>query len=189
MEPTHIGRKRRWARENTRGEIFGAMKRKEVYATTGTRLLVRVFAGFDFVADDIQRHDFAKYGYQKGVPMSGDLSQAPNGKAPTLMIRALRDVDGANLDRVQIVKGWMDKKGKLHEKVYDVAWSDDREMGADGKLPPVGNTVDVANASYTNTIGAPLLLAYWHMSSSLVLCSPPRKNAWATRARSARLDL
>ena len=150
-----------WAVDNSREALWDAMARKEVYATTGTRLMVRVFAGFEFVADDIQRHDFAKYGYQKGVPMGGDLSQAPDGKAPSFLIRALRDVDGANLDRAQVVKGWMDTKGKLHEKVYDVAWSGDRQMDADGKLPPVGNTVDVADASYTNTIGDPLLLAYW----------------------------
>ena len=137
------------------------MARKEVYATTGTRLLVRVFAGYDFVADDVQRHDFAKYGYQKGVPMGGDLSQVPEGKAPSFIIRALRDVDGANIDRVQVVKGWLDAKGELQEKAYDVAWSGERQIGSDGKLPPVGNTVDAANASYTNTIGAPLLLAYW----------------------------
>ncbi len=150
-----------WATENTREALWDGLARKEVYATTGTRLMVRVFAGYDFVADDIQRHDFARYGYQKGVPMGGDLSAAPAGKAPALLIRALRDVDGANLDRVQVVKGWMDAQGRLQEKVYDVAWSGDRKMGADGKLPPVGNTVDVADASYTNTIGAPLLLAYW----------------------------
>jgi len=150
-----------WAVDNSREALWDAMSRKEVYATTGTRLLVRVFAGFDFVADDIHRHDFAKYGYQKGVPMGGDLSKAPADKAPSFLIRALRDVDGANLDRAQVVKGWMDAKGELHEKVYDVAWSGDRQIGADGKLAPVGNTVDVADASYTNTIGAPLLLAYW----------------------------
>jgi len=150
-----------WAPENTREALWDAMSRKEVYATTGTRLLVRVFAGYDFVADDVQRHDFAKYGYQKGVPMGGDLSAAPTGKAPTLLIRALRDPDGANLDRIQIVKGWLDERGELHEHVYDVAWSGDRRPGSDGKLPPVGSTVNVPNASYTNTIGAPLLLGYW----------------------------
>ena len=150
-----------WATDNTREALWDAMARKEVYATTGTRLLVRVFAGYEFVADDVQRHDFAKYGYQKGVPMGGDLPAAPDGKAPSLLIRALRDVDGANLDRVQVVKGWMDANGKLNEKVYDVAWSGEREMGDDGKLPPVGNTVDAASATYKNTIGAPLLLAHW----------------------------
>jgi len=150
-----------WATDNTREALWDAMARKEVYATTGTRLMVRVFAGYDFVADDVQRHDFAKYGYQKGVPMGGDLSNAPTGKVPSLLIRALRDADGANLDRVQVIKGWMDARGKLQEKVYDIVWSDDRKPGKDGKLPPVGNTVDVADASYKNTIGAPLLLAYW----------------------------
>jgi len=150
-----------WATDNTREALWDALARKEVYATTGTRLLVRVFAGFDFVPEDVQRHDFAAYGYQKGVPMGGDLANAPAGKALTLLIRALRDVDGANLDRIQVVKGWMDAKGALKEKVYDVVWAGDRTMGADGKLPPVGNTVDVADASYRNTIGAPLLLAYW----------------------------
>jgi len=150
-----------WATDNTREALWDAMARKEVYATTGTRLMVRVFAGYDFVADDVQRHDFAKYGYQKGVPMGGDLSNAPAGKAPSLLIRALRDADGANIDRVQVIKGWVDAKGKLHEKVYDVVWSGDRKLGKDGKLPPVGNTVDVADASYKNTIGAPLLFAYW----------------------------
>jgi hypothetical protein len=150
-----------WAADNTREALWDAMARKEVYATSGTRLMVRVFAGYDFVADDVQRHDFAKYGYQKGVPMGGDLSNAPAGKVPSLLIRALRDADGANLDRVQVIKGWIDAKGELHEKVYDVVWSGDRKFGRDGKLPPVGNTVDVADASYTNTIGAPVLLAYW----------------------------
>jgi hypothetical protein len=150
-----------WATDNTRQALWDAMARKEVYATTGTRLLVRVFAGYDFVSDDVQRHDFAKYGYQKGVPMGGDLSAAPEGKAPAFLIRALRDPDGANLDRVQVVKGWMDETGDLQEMVFDVAWAGDREIGADGKLPPIGSSVEVADASYENSIGVPLLLAYW----------------------------
>ena len=150
-----------WARENTREALWDAMARKEVYATTGTRLVVRVFAGYDFASDDVQRPDFAKRGYERGVPMGGDLAKAPAGKAPVLMVRALRDADGANLDRVQVVKGWLDAQGKAQEKVYDVAWSGDRKPGKDGKLPPVGNTVNVAEASYTNTIGAPTLFAYW----------------------------
>ena len=138
------------------------MSRKEVYATTGTRLMVRIFAGFDFTPEDVQRHDFAKYGYQKGVPMGGDLKAAPQGKAPTFLIRALRDADGANLDRVQVVKGWLDAKGETHEQIWDVAVSGDRKIEADGRCKtPVGNTVNVADASYKNTIGAPMLLGYW----------------------------
>ncbi|MCX7302894.1 MAG: DUF3604 domain-containing protein [Hyphomicrobiales bacterium] len=150
-----------WATDNTREALWDAMSRKEVYATTGTRLMVRVFAGYDFEENDVQRHDFAAYGYRNGVPMGGDLAAAPEGKVPSLMIRALRDADGANLDRIQVVKGWLDAKGDLQEKVYDVAWSGDRKTGADGKLPAVGNTVDAKDASYTNTIGAPLLTGYW----------------------------
>jgi hypothetical protein len=141
------------------------MARKEVYATTGTRMRVRVFAGYDFVKTDLDRSDFAKHGYDGGVPMGGDLKAAPAGKSPNLLIRAVRDPDGANLDRVQVVKGWMDSAGKLHEKVYDVAWSGGRKPGADGKLPPVGNTVNEKEASYTNAIGAPTLDAHWKDAS------------------------
>jgi hypothetical protein len=137
------------------------MARKEVYATTGTRLVVRVFAGFDFTAQDLDRSDFAENGYKRGVPMGGDLSQAPNGKAPTFLVAAMKDPIGANLDRYQIIKGWLDTSGKTQEKVYDVAWSGNRKPGADGKLPPVGNTVNVKDASYSNSIGAPFLTAYW----------------------------
>ena len=151
-----------WARENTREAIFDAMMRKEVYATTGSRISVRIFAGWDFKADEVERQDFAKVGYKRGVPMGGDLSDAPNGKAPSFMIRALRDPDNANLDRVQVIKGWLDKKGETHERIYDVAVSDSREIDADGRCrTPVGSTVDVADASYTNTIGDPLLTAHW----------------------------
>ncbi len=150
-----------WARENTREALWDAMKRKEVYATTGTRLRVRVFGGWDFKPEEVDRWDFAKQGYARGVPMGGDLRNAARGSVPVLMIRALRDPDGANLDRIQIIKGWMDRNGKTHEKVFDVAWSDDREIGANGKLPPVGNTVSVTEASYTNSIGDPMLFAYW----------------------------
>jgi len=150
-----------WARENTREALWDAMARKEVYATTGTRMVVRVFAGYSFVADDVHRPDFAKRGYEKGVPMGGDLPSAPAGKAPALVIRAFRDVDGANLDRMQVVKGWLDAEGRTQELVYDVAWSGNRKPGKDGKLPSVGNTVNVADASYTNSIGEPMLFAYW----------------------------
>jgi Protein of unknown function (DUF3604) len=151
-----------WATENTRASLWDAMQRKETYSTTGSRLLVRFFGGWDFEAKDAHSRMPATIGYTKGVPMGGDLSAAPAGKSPTFLIAALKDPIGANLDRYQIVKGWLDKNGKLHEKVYDVAWSGERKPDATtGKLPPVGNTVDVANATWTNTIGAPELIAVW----------------------------
>jgi len=150
-----------WARENTRAALWDAMARKEVFGTTGTRLRVRVFGGWDFVKADLDRSDFAKNGYARGVPMGGDLKASPKGKAPTFLIRALRDADGANLDRIQVIKGWLDAAGKTHEQVYDVAWSGNRPRGADGKVPAVGNTVNVEEATYTNAIGAPALQAFW----------------------------
>jgi hypothetical protein len=151
-----------WARENTRESIWDAMSRKEVYATTGTRLLVRVFGGWDFKALEVHRPDFARQGYARGVPMGGDLSNAPKGSAPSFMIRAMRDADGANLDRVQIIKGWLDDAGQTHERIYDVAVSDGRKIGPDGRCKtPVGNTVNVADASYTNTVGDPVMSAHW----------------------------
>jgi len=151
-----------WARENTREAIFDAMKRKEVYATTGTRIRVRVFGGWDFEAEDLKNPDLTALGYQGGVPMGGDLSKAPRGKAPAFLIQALRDPDGANLDRVQIIKGWLDKKGETHERIYDIAVSDERKIGSNGRsMKPVGNTVDVAKATYTNSIGDATLTGYW----------------------------
>ncbi len=150
-----------WSRDNTREALWDAMSRKEVYATTGTRLAVRVFGGFDFAAADLDQSDFAEQGYARGVPMGGDLKAAPAGKAPSLLIRAMRDADGANLDRVQVIKGWLDGDGKAQEQVFDVAWSGDRKAGSDGKLPAVGNTVNVPEASYTNAIGSPYLTAFW----------------------------
>jgi hypothetical protein len=150
-----------WARDNTRESLWDAMARKEVYATTGTRLRVRVFGGFDFGAGDLDRSNSAEYGYEHGVPMGGDLKAAPAGKSPGLLVQAMRDPDGANLDRVQVIKGWLDAQGQTHERVYDVAWSGNRKTGSDGKLPPVGNTVNVPDASYSNSIGAPYLAAYW----------------------------
>jgi hypothetical protein len=150
-----------WAEENTREAIFDAMARRETYATTGPRMFVRFFAGWDFEEKDANNRMPANIGYSKGVPMGGDLPAAPEGKAPTFLVAALKDPIGANLDRYQIIKGWMDAKGELHEKVYDVAWSGDRKPDADGKLPPVGNTVDVAEATWANTIGASELIAVW----------------------------
>jgi hypothetical protein len=150
-----------WARENTREALWDAFARKEVFATTGTRIVVRVFGGFDFTAKDLDRSDFAEQGYKRGVPMGGDLKAAPAGKAPAFVIRALRDPDGANLDRIQVIKGWLDAAGKTHEKVYDVAWSGSRKPAKDGKVPPVGNTVNVAQASFDNSIGAPALQGHW----------------------------
>jgi hypothetical protein len=150
-----------WARENTREAIFDAMRRKEVCATTGTRMRVRVFAGWDFEPDEVHRPDFARQGYSRGVPMGGDLIAGPEGAAPRFMVRVLRDPDGANIDRVQIVKGWLDADDSSQEKVFDVAWAGERQIDPDGKLPPIGSTVDVETASYTNTIGEALLSGYW----------------------------
>jgi hypothetical protein len=125
-------------------------------------MLVRVFAGWDFKPDEVHRPDFASQGYQRGVPMGGDLSAAPEGAKPKFMVRALRDVDGANLDRIQIIKGWVDADGKSHERIFDVAVSDGRKIDNDGRCKtPVGDTVDVPNASYTNTIGNAVLAGYW----------------------------
>jgi hypothetical protein len=149
-----------WASENTREAIFDAMARKETYATTGSRMMVRFFGGWEFTDTDLNSRQPVFAGYRKGVPMGGDLTAAPAGKAPTFMAYAVRDPIGANLDRIQIVKGWKDGK-ELKEKVYDVAWSGDRRIGANGKLPPVGNTVNVVTASWTNTIGAPELGVVW----------------------------
>jgi len=150
-----------WARENTREAIWDAMKRREVYATTGSRIGVRVFGGWDFTADEVERHDFARQGYARGVPMGGDLTSAPSGKVPSFMIRALRDPDNANLDRLQVIKGWLDDDGEKRERIYDVACSDGRVIRDRRCERPVGSTVDVAEASYTNTIGDPLLTAHW----------------------------
>jgi len=150
-----------WATENTREAIFDAMRRRETYATTGPRMMVRMFGGWDFEAKDAHTRRPAIEGYKRGVPMGGELSKAPAGKAPTFLVAALKDPIGANLDRYQVVKGWIDGEGKTREKVYDVAWSDERKPGADGKLPAVGNTVDVAEATYSNSIGDSELIAVW----------------------------
>ena len=150
-----------WATDNTREAIWDAMQRRETYATTGTRMVVRFFGGWDFTDADAATRNPGAAGYAKGVPMGGELTPAAAGKSPAFLVAALRDPIGANLDRIQVVKGWLDAKGQVQEKVHDVAWSGGRKPGADGKLPPVGNTVDVANATWTNTIGAPELIAVW----------------------------
>ncbi len=150
-----------WARENTREALFDAMQRKETYATTGPRMVVRFFGGWDFETGDARRPNIAEAGYGKGVPMGGDLSAAPAGSAPAFLVGATKDPLGANLDRVQIVKGWRDADGGLHERVFDVALSDGRTMGEDGTVAPVGSTVDVETASYTNTIGDSDLAVVW----------------------------
>ena len=150
-----------WATENTREAIFDAIMRKETYATTGPRMLVRFFGGWEFTDADASNRLPADVGYTKGVPMGADLSPPPSaGRAPTFLVAALKDPLSGNLDRIQIVKGWVEN-GQRQETVYDVAWSGDRRLGADGKVPAVGNTVDVANATWTNTIGAPELITVW----------------------------
>ncbi len=148
-----------WAKENTREEIFAAFKRREVYGTSGPRIAVRFFGGFGFTSDDAAAADIAAIGYAKGVPMGGDLANAAT--APSFLVQAVKDPKGANLDRIQIVKGWLDRDSKAQEKVFDVAWSGDRAIGADGKLPAVGGTVNEATASYTNAIGAAELAIVW----------------------------
>ena len=150
-----------WAQDNTREALFDAMKRKETYATTGSRMLVRFFGGWEFEDADATYRLPADIGYAKGVPMGGDLMGDPAGRAPSFLVAAMKDPLSGNLDRIQIVKVWLDANGERQEHVYDVAWSDDRRIGADGKLPPVGNTVDVANATWTNTIGDPELITVW----------------------------
>ena len=150
-----------WAEENTREALFAAMRRKEVYASTGPRITVRFFGGWDYSTADATRPDLARIGYAKGVPMGGDLTEAPKGEAPSFLIRAVRDPDGANLDRVQVIKGWREEDGELHEAIYDVALSDGRTENAKGEVEAVGSTVDVADASYTNSIGDPELAVVW----------------------------
>ena len=162
-EVTAAGYTAVWATENTREAIWDAMRRRETYATSGTRLWLRFFGGYDFKPSDLDARAPAIPGYAKGVPMGGDLPKAPAGKAPTFMVAALKDPYGGNLDRVQVIKGWVDKSGETHEKIFDVAWSspDKRRRDASGKIPAVGSTVDVARATWTNTIGAPELAAVW----------------------------
>jgi hypothetical protein len=148
-----------WAQENTRASLWDAMMRKETYATTGSRMKVRFFGGWDYTENDLA-NEMVKMGYEKGVPMGGDLAKG-EGKSPTFMVYALMDPDRGSLDRIQVVKGWLDKDGSLSEKVYDVAWSGDRKPGPDGKLPSVGNTVNTKDATWDNSIGATELKQIW----------------------------
>ena len=152
-----------WATANTREAIWDAMMRRETYATSGPRMSVRFFGGFDFTAKDAAAQDPAQVGYAKGVPMGSDLGGAPAGKAPVFLVAASKDPIGGNLDRIQIVKGWLDASGKTHEEIYDVAWGDAnrRKPSANGKLPPVGNTVDLDTATFRNTIGDAELITVW----------------------------
>lgn len=152
-----------WATANTREAIWDAMMRRETYATSGPRMSVRFFGGFDFTAKDAAAQDLVQVGYAKGVPMGSDLGGAPAGKAPVFLVAASKDPIGGNLDRIQVVKGWLDASGNTHEKIYDVVWGDStrRKPSANGKLPPVGNTVDLDTATFRNTIGDAELIAVW----------------------------
>ena len=151
-----------WAEENTREAIYAAFKRKEVYATSGPRLRVQMFAGWDFPEGAESSESFSAIGSQFGVPMGGDLTTGDNdGKAPVFLLRAVKDPLGANLDRLQVVKGWIDSAGQQQEKVYNVAWSDDRQLDASGNLSPVGNTVDLSSGRYDNSIGQPEFSLRW----------------------------
>ena len=174
-----------WATENTREAIFDAMKRKETYATTGPRITVRFFGGWDFTEDDTKTRLPASTGYAKGVPMGGDLRDAPSGKSPSFLVAAMKDPYSGNLNRIQIVKGWLDANGETQERVFDVAWSGERKPGSDGKVPPVGNTVDVKNATWSNSIGTPELIAVWEDQdfdpfSTRVLLRPRHRNSHTT---------
>jgi hypothetical protein len=150
-----------WAEENTRTSIFEAFKRKEVYATTGPRIRVRFFGGWNFAAKQARKANMVTIGYTFGRPMGSDLTKRPEDKAPSFLMYAVKDPEGANLDRIQLVKGWVDAEGKTHEKVYDVAWSGGRERVSDGKLPPVKNLVDLTTATYSDVEGAPALYGFW----------------------------
>ena len=151
-----------WARDNNREDIYAAFKRKEVYATTGPRIAVQVFAGWQFTAEDVDSKNFADIGYAKGVPMGSDFTHPENNTSKAqLLIRAVKDPKGANLDRVQVVKGWLDVEGKQREKVFNVAWSDSRQMDAAGKIATVGNTVNESTASYVNNIGEAAFSVLW----------------------------
>ncbi|MBT7370601.1 MAG: DUF3604 domain-containing protein, partial [Gammaproteobacteria bacterium] len=151
-----------WAKDNTRESIFDAMKRREVYATTGSRISVRFFGGWSYDTDAVDDANFLDAAYSQGVPMGGDLTTGPENQAPKFIVSAAKDPDGANLDRVQVIKGWLDEQGDSHEKVYDVVWSKDRKLDPEtGRLELVGNTVDAETATFENSIGAAQLATVW----------------------------
>jgi hypothetical protein len=154
-----------WAESNTRDAILKAFRRREVYATTGPRIAVRVFGGWDYTDADARAIPIESVGYARGVPMGGELPPIPDDgekAAPRFVVHAMKDLKSGNLDRIQIIKGWVDAERQTHERVFDVAWSDGRQPDANGQLPPVGNTVDAAKASYTNDIGSASLSGFWH---------------------------
>jgi hypothetical protein len=149
-----------WAEENTRESIWAAIRRKETYATSGLRMKVRLFGGWDYDPEVLKQKDWVRIGYAKGVPMGGDLPEAKS-KAPSFIVWAERDPTSANLDRIQIIKGWANN-GQSFERTYDVAWSGDRKPDpGTGKLPPLASTVDISKGTYKNTIGSAELKAVW----------------------------
>jgi hypothetical protein len=150
-----------WAESNTRKDIYDALERRETWATSGTRITVRLFGGFDFDGMTPANPDWVSKGYESGAPMGGDLPSAPDGVAPSFMIWAMKGPDDGNLDRVQLIKGWLDNSGETHEAIYNIVWSGDRQLDSEGNLPAVGNTVNIPNASYTNSIGAAELSTTW----------------------------
>ncbi|MFK7908318.1 MAG: DUF3604 domain-containing protein, partial [Chitinophagales bacterium] len=150
-----------WAEENTRDAIYEALERKETFATSGPRIKVRFFGGWDYSEGSFSTDDWVKNAYQKGVSMGSDLTKTSKDESPSFLVWAVKDAEGANLDRIQVVKGWVDAEGKTYEKIFDIVWSDNRELDAKGKLPPVGNSVNEKEATYTNDIGAVTLQSVW----------------------------